>query len=265
MIRNLVVIAVAGFVLCLGALAAAFAIGGPDAIARGGWHWAGVWDSHDWEADWDRDWDAGPAGPSATRTLDWDGSDRLSLRFPAEVVYTQAADGPGKVVVTGPQRLLNRLEIDDGRLRVRRGGAWRGGKVRVEVTAPNISRFHLSGANRLVIENYDQPSLSVDVSGASHVVARGRTDELDLDISGAGEADMSGLATRDAEVEISGAGEAAVAPTGRARLEISGMGEITLVTEPAELQTDISGAGRVNRKSGAPAPAPAPASAKTRA
>lgn len=263
MIRNLVVIAVAGFVLCLASLAAAFAIGGPDAIARGGWHWAGGWDRDHWDPDWDIDV-AESRGPVATRTFAWDGSERLSLSIPAEVTYTQAA-GPAKVVVTGPQRLLDRMDIEDGRIDVRHG-SWGVRKVRIAVTAPNISRFHLSGANRLTIENYDQPSLSVDVSGASEVTARGRTDELDVDISGAGEAEMGGLVTRDAEVDISGAGEATVAPTGKARLQISGMGEINLTTDPADLETDISGAGRIHRRGdGVPDAPAAPAAPKTKA
>ncbi|MGA0607238.1 GIN domain-containing protein [Phenylobacterium sp. VNQ135] len=264
MIRNLVVIAVAGFVLCLAALAAAFAIGGPDAIARGGWHWAGGWDNDHWDKEnWDRDWDGEGAGPVATRTFAWDGSDRLSLSIPADVTYTQA-DGPAKVVVTGPQRILDRMDIDDGRIVVRRTH-WGVRKVRIAVTAPNISRFHLSGANRLTIENYNQPSLSVDVSGASEVSARGRTDELDIDISGAGEAEMGQLATRDADVDISGAGEATVAPIGKARLQISGMGEINLTTEPSDLETDISGAGRIHRGGGEPAAPAPPAAPKTKA
>ena len=63
----------------------------------------------------------------------------------------------------------------------------------------------------------------------------------------AGDGDLSGLKAREAEVEISGAGKATVAPTDRARLEISGMGEIELLTRPAQLETDISGAGRIRQ------------------
>jgi hypothetical protein len=266
MIRNLVVIAVAGFVLCLAALAAAFAIGGPDAIARGGWHWAGEWDNDHWDHDWDID-PAEGRGPVATRTFAWDGSDRLSLSLPAEVTYTQA-DGPGQVVVTGPQRLLDRMSVEDGRIRVRKAG-WGVRKVQIVVTAPNISRFHLSGANRLTIRDYNQPTLSVDVSGASEIEASGRTETLDIDISGAGEAEMGQLAAREAEVDISGAGEATVAPTERARLQISGMGEINLLTDPADVETDISGAGKIHRRDGGasapakPEPPTPPAKTKT--
>lgn len=263
MIRVLIMIAVAGFVLALASLSAAVAIGGPDAIARGGWHWAGGWD-HDehWDKTWDPDWDpAEDRGPVATRTFAWDGDDRLSLNIPAEVTYTQA-EGPGKVTVTGPERLLNRMEVEDGRIRVRKG-AWGVRKVQIAVTAPSVTRFHLSGANRLTIQNYRQPSLSVHVSGASEVTAHGQTEVLDVDISGAGEAHMGELKANEARVDISGAGEATVAPAAKARLEISGMGEINLLTDPADLETDISGAGRIHRSRPA-TPEPAAAEAKTK-
>ena len=49
MIRVLIMITVAGFVLSVATLSAAVAIGGPEAIARGGWHMAGG----DWNWDWD--------------------------------------------------------------------------------------------------------------------------------------------------------------------------------------------------------------------
>lgn len=260
MIRVLIMIAVAGFVLALASLSAAVAIGGPDAIARGGWHWAGGWDEDHWDHDWDIE-AAESRGPVETRTFDWDGSDRLSLSVPAEVTYTQA-EGPAKLTVTGPERMLDRLEIDEGRIRVR-GKHWSMRKIKIVMTAPNVSRFHLSGANRLTIENYRQPSLSVDVSGASEITARGDTEVVDIDISGAGEAHMGDLKTREARVDISGAGEATVAPTAKARLEISGMGEINLLTDPADLETDISGAGRIHRSPAAPAAEPA-AEGKTR-
>ena len=50
MIRVLVMIAVAGFVLALVTISTAFAIGGPDFISRHGWELAG---RDDWDWDWD--------------------------------------------------------------------------------------------------------------------------------------------------------------------------------------------------------------------
>src|SRR4051812_11731730 len=115
MIRVLVMIAVAGFVLCLGSLAAAVAIGGPDAIARGGWNladgdWNWGWSDHHHRGDHDRaryaagGWtDSG--GPASSRNLAWSGADQLDLDLAADVRYIQTAGpGPGAVEITGPSR-----------------------------------------------------------------------------------------------------------------------------------------------------------------
>ncbi|ACG78060.1 conserved hypothetical protein [Phenylobacterium zucineum HLK1] len=261
MIRVLILIAVSGFVLALVTLSAAVAIGGPDAIARGGWYFGSRdWGSHH-RFDWDPEFDLedGPApGPQATRTLAWTGERTLRVRVPAEVRYVQG-EGPGTVTITGPSRTVERVVIEDGAIRLNRQH-WINRRLTIVVTAPGVQRFDLAGATRLILDDYRQDELTLNLSGASDVRATGETGELDVDISGAGNADLGQLKTRDARVEISGAGHARIAPTGRADLEISGMGNITLVTEPAEIETDISGAGTIQRAK----PQVEPAQPKTR-
>ncbi|MFN3584988.1 GIN domain-containing protein [Phenylobacterium sp.] len=271
MIRVLTMIAVTGFLLAVACLTAAVMIGGPDAIARGSWNIASShWDGHDhwgWDRDFDADFDLedGPAsGPQTTRTLSWNGGPTLKVRVPAEIRYVQA-DGPGSVVVTGPAGAVERVSLRDGELRLRRHH-WMNRRLTVVVTAPGVHRFDLAGATRLRLENYRQAELTLYLAGAADVRASGQTDKLDLKISGAGNADLGELKVRDANVDISGAGHARIAPTGRADLEISGMGNITLLTKPAELETDISGAGAILREDSKAEPAkPAEApEAKTR-
>lgn len=269
MIRVLLMIAAAGFVLAVASLSAAFAIGGPEAMARGGWAIAGKdWGHDDW--DWDSaDHDWGPdRGPQTTRTLAWPGDDSLETHLPADIRYTQAP-GAGSITITGPQRIVERVVIDDGHVRLRgRRHHWGLRKLEIVVSAPNVTRFDLHGANELTIENYRQDRLTLDLSGAAEVQARGDVRLVDVDISGAGKADLGELQAREAEVEISGAGSARIAPTERARLDISGMGEIDLLTDPRDIDTDISGAGTIRRSARAttdtsPAsPSPAPKAAR---
>ena len=99
-----------------------------------------------------------------------------------------------------------------------------------------------------MIRNYDQPSLFVAIDGSGEVEATGRTDAVELDISGSGEADFSGLETSDADIEISGSGEAIAGPTGAARIAISGSGDVDLTRRPASLTQSISGSGDVNQR-----------------
>jgi hypothetical protein len=253
MMRVLTMIAISGFVLCVVCISAAVAIGGPETIERGvwdwgpdmDWHWSG---GHHYHRD-GRSYREDGDGAQTTRTLAWDGGDTLEVQAPAIVTYMQAP-GPATVSVSGPSSLVDAAEIEDGRLRTREGVIWQVGKLRVVMTAPNVHKFVLSGAGRLDVQNYNQDQLEVDVSGAGDVHASGTAKELKLDISGTGAADTSGLKNEAAEVSISGAGHAKVAPTARARIDISGFGDVDLLTHPPVVDSHVSGMGHINHSGG---------------
>lgn len=266
MIRVLVMIAVSGFVLALATITAAVAIGGPDALTHGGWQWAGNhwgWDDDDW------DHDRGDRGrrAEATRTIPWDGGDRLELEIPADVRYIQTP-GPGSVTVTGREFAVEHVVVEDGRIRFdgsrRMRRLIRG--LDIVIRAPSVTDFEINGRNDLTIEDYKQERLRIHISGSGEVTARGETSNLELNVSGSGEADLAGLATKVAVVDINGSGEAIVAPTEQARLEISGNGDVTLTTNPKQVQTDVSGSGDIHYASPAsggepsvsPSPTPSP-------
>src|SRR3982751_3362704 len=97
MIRVLTMIAVAGFVLCVGSLAAAVAVGGPDALARGGWTFA---DDGGW----------GWGGRAC-------GAHSPDLGLSADVRYEQSSSGPGSVEITGPTSALEHIVIQGDNLR----------------------------------------------------------------------------------------------------------------------------------------------------
>lgn len=252
MIRVLVMIAAAGFVLSAATLTAAFALAGPEAISRGGWAWLS---GDAWDDDWDDgEWDPSPRGPEITRNFPWSGGGSLDIRVPADVRYTQQAGEP-VVTITGPKRVLDHLELEhDGTLRLRGDRRrWRNHKITVVVSAPAVSRFDLSGASTLTVRDYDQPRLAIELSGAAEARVSGRTDEAEVDLSGSAELDATELKVRGAALDISGAGEAVIGPTDWARVDISGSGEVDLLTDPPRLETDISGSGSINRRSPAAA------------
>lgn len=270
MIRVLFMIAIAGFVLSVASLSAAVALGGPDFVAKGGWRIAG-----------DNDWDWGDRhdhdrsdrwGDDATRTLEWSDSDRLDLDLAADVRYVQA-DGPATVTITGPARLIDHVVVVGDTIKYQdRGHSTHRTKLDIVVRAPNISTFDISGSNNLTIEGYRQPKLNLNVSGSADITAAGETDQVSLDLSGSGDADLGGLKTKGAEVDISGSADATIAPTEWADLDISGRGDIRLLTRPGKLETDVSGSGEIHQSEGpapgpppppTPPPAPSPKGAKT--
>lgn len=262
MIRTLLIIAAAGLVLATASFGGAFALGGRD-MARNGWEWT----LHDPDGDTvtfeRRD---GTEGPEATRTLEWTGGQSLTVDLSADVEYLQG-DTPG-VTVTGPQEMIDRVRLVDGRLtwverdgpeheRVYFGrrqngrGIWmESDRIKIVVTAPNVNDFDLEGSSHLTLRDYDQDTLTLDISGSGEITAYGKARSMELDISGSGEADLEGLTLTDANVAIAGSGDATLTPTGRVDVSISGSGDVALLTRPAQLNQSISGSGDVDVSGG---------------
>lgn len=247
MIRILALIAGIGFlvsVVCLGGAAAL-----ASHAIRNGWQAPANWNIHIRDDD-GADIRIGPhgveesTGPQATRTLAWGGGQRLEIDVPATVRYTQSA-GPARLTVTGPRSTVDRLVLTGPRITTSGSGITQ--RVVIEMTAPNVTAFRLSGSNRLEIEAYRQDRLDVESSGSARISAQGEARQLGLRLSGSGNADMEDLNVREAVVQISGSGEATIAPRDSAEVNISGHGEVNLTTRPRRLNTNISGSGRVNQ------------------
>ena len=258
MIRTLLIIAAAGLVLATASIAGAFALGGRD-MARHGWEW--TFNDRDGDTVSFRRQD-GTRDLDTTRTLDWTGGQTLTVDLSADVEYVQG-DTPG-VTVTGPAQLVEKVRLVDGRLtwadtdgpnhetvvfgRNEHGrGIWvHSEEVKIVVTAPAINTFNVEGSASVLLRDYDQDTLSVDISGSGEVTATGRTRALEVDISGSGDADLGSLTTTDANVAIAGSGDAVVAPTGKADISISGSGDTVLTTRPATVNQEVSGSGEVD-------------------
>jgi hypothetical protein len=239
MIRALVIVAVAGFLMAIGCISAAVAIGGPQAFARSGWTWTWGDDDHPPRFGWRP---TVARGPQTQRDFPWSG-DRLEVNAPAEIEYVQA-EGPARLTVRGPAAVLDRVRVQGGRISLTPGApAW--SDLHIRLSAPDVTRFQLNGANRLTISGYRQDELVLEASGHAEIDAAGEVKTVRLRLSGDGEADLSELKAAGAEIDISGAGRASVGPSEWARIDISGMGDVDLLTRPKELQTNISGAGRI--------------------
>jgi len=259
MIRTLFIIAAAGLVLATASLGGAFALGGRD-MASNGW----AWTFHDKDGDsvsFERD--DGARAEDVTRTLAWTGGQSLTIDLSADVDYVQGETSG--VTITGPAELVEKVRLVGDRLtwaedndgpnhetvvfgrREGGRGVWvHSEAVRIVVTAPNINSFDLEGSADLTLRDYDQDTLTVDISGSGEVSANGRVRALELDISGSGDADLTGLTTTDANVAITGSGDATVGPTGKADITIAGSGDVDVTTTPATVNQNVSGSGDVN-------------------
>jgi hypothetical protein len=259
MIRTLVLIVGASFVLCVACLVGAAALG---------WRHMGHSHWHDWNVRFDGGHHGGwvidngptnatnaiaaPSGAPSSRDIAWGGGDTLDIDVPGDVQFTQGP-GPGKITVSGPADVISHVVVSGSHLQLDDDGDY-SGSLKIVMTAPDVRRFSISGADTLAINNFNQDELDLNVSGDGNVTAKGKAHTTKIDISGSSQVDFAGLAVDAAEASISGSGRAAIAPVNSAELHISGDGEIDLLTHPAQLSSDVSGSGRILE--GQPAPKP---------
>ena len=109
MIRTLLIIAGAALVLAIASLSGAAGLVARDLDRNGG-----SWVFHDGDDVIRIESVAGERGPDVSRTLAWTGGDRLSVNLPADVTFVQGPESG--VVITGPQAIVDRVQIKDGRI-----------------------------------------------------------------------------------------------------------------------------------------------------
>ena len=247
MIRNLIVIAVASFVLTVACLAGVAALGGRDLMENGWSIPASVFDDED-----NVSISISPGrrhnGPDVTRELGWPGGTLLEIDLPADVTYAQGADA--RVTASGPQNLVDRIVVDGGRLRFRdddNGGAphlrFNRERIHITVAAPGVKTFVLNGSPDLTLAAYDQPDLAIEINGSGEVTGTGKTQALSLAIAGSGDAALAQMTTQDAAISIAGSGNAEVAAKGAVQVDIAGSGDVVLTEKPASLSSNIDGSG----------------------
>lgn len=254
MIRNLVLIAVAGFFTAIICFTAAVSFGGPDIFTNQGWHRNfGDWDDDERA---ERRWEA--SDDLATRELAWTG-ESLDIDVAGEVRFIQK-DGPATLVVSGPSRLVHEVQLAGGRITGDDDeDDWR--RVSITITAPKITEFRLDDEDTLVVHGYDQDRLMLTMEGRADVSVQGRTGSLTLNIGESADADLSQLQAGEVLANVRDYGEVSLAPQARADLKVADSGKVTLVSRPAQLHSDVTGRGKIIEAGAAPAP-PAPTPTK---
>ena len=260
MVRVLVIVAVVGFVLTIACFSGAAALGGR-ALAESGLPLPWAWGHWNWDDDDD---DARPGdrdSPNATREIAWTGGEDLAIALPADVVFTQ---GPtAKLTVTGPKRVVDRVIVEDGKLRFagRHGGRWglHDARLQVAVSSPDTHSFSLAGSPNLRIADFKQDRLRVAIMGSGDVTGAGQAKRVDVAIFGSGDANLAGVAAEEADVKIMGSGDASVAPRDYADVAIFGSGDVDLAVRPAKLSSHIAGSGKVLQHDAVAAAVPPPA------
>lgn len=236
MFRKLLIVFASGVILSIVAFSAAWVIGGDkfrhDVEAHDGWNFTFGEDDRD-------------QGPDKTRTFALQPGTRLAMDIPVQLVFTKG--DKSEMVVTGPQKLVDRLTWQDGRLSVDGNvNVHKGLKVRI--TAPQIESFDFDAPGDVTLTGLDQDSLTLKADGAINLDASGKVRKLDVQTEGASNLNLGKLEAQDAKVSVEGVGSVTIGATGDVSVRIDGIGSVKLVRKPAHLTQEINGLGKIDHE-----------------
>ncbi len=189
------------------------------------------------------------SGKMETRELNLKEFDSIDVGGAFELEITLGDEQ--KVVMTIDDNLWENLEaeVHDSTLEI----GWDkscnpDGDCTVVMVVSELKGIDIHGAAEVEIEGYRGDSFTFDVSGAAELEMDGEVDDLEINISGAGEIDTRDLKAKSVKITVSGAGEAKVYASERFEGRVSGVGSIDYWGDPEHQKTKVSGLGDINRK-----------------
>jgi len=210
-------------------------------------------------------------GPTVQRNYGVGPFERIEVAGPYDV--NVRTGGNPTVSASGPEKLLEQMvvEVKGDRLVIRprkdrRIFSWgRGGKAKVEVTAPQLRSAKIAGSGGIRIDrvrgesfegaiagsgDLDVDSLEVGdlklaIAGSGELRARsGQARSASYKIAGSGDIDAGAIESETAEVSIAGSGNVSGRATGTADVSIMGSGDVVL-TGGARCSISKAGSGNV--------------------
>ncbi len=183
-------------------------------------------------------------GGATSRTLEWDGSDHVSLSVGGHATYTPGSDD--QVHVTGDSQAVAHIRVRDGRIEMD-CRSWRGGdSLQITLPGQEFKKFGIAGSGNLVLQNLNQEKVKVSIAGSGNIKADGNVERVEIHIAGSGDADLGRVESQRTEVHIAGSGNTDIAPTDEAEIHIAGSGDVNMHSNPKKLETHIAGSGRIH-------------------
>ncbi|MCK4140475.1 DUF2807 domain-containing protein [Ralstonia pseudosolanacearum] len=188
-------------------------------------------------------------GRCATEVRDIDGSFEVVTVRGAFHVHVVPAD-VAQAVVTGDENLLRLvdLEVVDGVLTVgvAQNVAYSSAHLlHVRLQVPQVAAVCLVGAGSVTVMDVQRDGFAIEISGAGTVTAAGRVDTVLLRLPGSGSIDTAALRAAHADIELKGVGDVDTCASTSAKVRLSGVGNVRVLGQPAELDVECGPAGAV--------------------
>ena len=192
-------------------------------------------------------------GPSRSETRDVGSFDSIDMSGAARLEITVGQ--PESLVLEGRSSSIERVETD-----VRHNTLYIESKPRdwfmsnnrrritVKITVPRLEQLEVEGGNDVRLTGFDGGETRIRASGAAHILADGRLDELTVRMAGAGHGDFSRLEADLTKVVVEGVGSVIVHPKETLDATMNGVGAILYTGNPREVNTRMNGLGTIARR-----------------
>jgi RNA polymerase sigma factor (sigma-70 family) len=165
-------------------------------------------------------------------------------------VQVNIGKGPHQAQVTADATTLANLETEvrDGVLDIYTKSSSNSNfrKARIVVQTEQLDQAILSGSSaNITLNDVQTDHLKASISGSGKIFAHGQAQSVTLQISGSGDVDLRKVSAEKATVDISGSGTALVHSTAALNVYISGSGTIRYEGNPAKINKQITGSGKL--------------------
>jgi hypothetical protein len=120
--------------------------------------------------------------------------------------------------------------------------------TKLSITLPKLTELSVGGSGNVILNKLSGDQFTLDISGSAEVTCDGSVRDLRVIVDGSGDAEFVGLAAERIEIELSGSGELALAGTSKEMsVEIPGSGYVDArELKCQDVTADISGSGNVD-------------------
>lgn len=193
--------------------------------------------------------DVEAAGELVTVPFDLDGFDSIDISNTFDV--TVEIGEPASVELFINEDLIDELDVrvrnDELRIGLKNGISVRNGTLEATVRMPAIEEIEVSGASETEVSGLAGTDLRVEVSGSSDLVVSGSGSTVNVDASGASQVDLRLDDVEAIIVDLSGASSLEVQSAKAVRGDMSGASSL-LVPRETQASVDTSGASSISRR-----------------
>ena len=154
------------------------------------------------------------------------------------------------VTVTADDNLLPIIEtiVVGNELRIGTSGSYSTSKgIDINIVMPALIACNLDGTGDLNVSGYEGERLDLLTDGTGDIMVQGTVGIVHATTDGTGEINLEKLVAREAYATADGVGDIIVHATEKVDAKIEGVGDITILGNPKNVQTSVDGVGDIIR------------------